>query len=272
MTGTRLRRVTAACEAMHDSGGPLPQSMLATLAQCSSRQLHRDFMELLGVAPRNYGRCVRASRARTALTGAKKVTDAMYDTGYGSVRAFYEDASRSLGMTPKEFANGAPHQLLLWSVADSVLGPVVAIASPTGLCAVAIGEPDAMFAEIAAPFHEAVLRRHDDAMADVMRALTLIAAGRPAPQIPLHVRGTAFQARVWAALRDIPLGETRTYTEVASQIGESSAVRAVANACGANPTALVVPCHRVIRSDGSLGGYHWGLEVKEDLLTREGTR
>ena len=271
-TATRLQRVTSACAAMHDSGGPLPQSTLATLAHCSARQLHRDFIEFLGVPPRTYGRCVRAARARTSLAGAGKITDAIYDAGYGSVRAFYEDASRSLGMTPRDFADGAPHQLLLWSATDSALGPIVAIASANGLCAVAIGDPHTMYDEIAAPFREAVLRRDDDAMADVMRALTWIANGCPAPQIPLHVRGTAFQARVWAALRTIPAGETRTYADIARQIGEPSAVRAVANACGANPTALVVPCHRVIRTDGSLGGYHWGLEVKEELLTREGTR
>jgi AraC family transcriptional regulator, regulatory protein of adaptative response / methylated-DNA-[protein]-cysteine methyltransferase len=257
---------------MHDSGGPLPLPQLATMAHCSARQLQRDFMEILGVTPRSYGQCVRSTRARTALTGATRVTDAMYDAGYGSVRAFYEQASLRLGMNPRDFADGAPHQLLLWSATQSPLGEIIAIASASGLCAVAIGDSTEIFDEVSAPFRHAVLTRDDEAMSDVMRALALIAAGRPAPELPLHVQGTAFQARVWAALRTIPIGETRTYSEVAQQIGDPTAVRAVANACGANPTALSVPCHRVIRTDGSLGGYHWGLEVKEELLAREGSR
>lgn len=242
---------------------------LAQIARCSPRQIQRDFAEILGTTPQDYGRCVRTDRARLALRRSERVTDAIYDAGYGSVRAFYEEAARRLGMTPRDYADGAPAHLLVWSVRPTSIGDIMAIASPHGLCRVVIGDETELLAPTLAEFPAATLVRDDEAMADVMRALQLIAEGRPAPELPLQIAGTAFQARVWAALQQIPAGQTRTYSEVAESIGEPSAVRAVANACGANPTALTVPCHRVIRTDGSLGGYHWGLEVKEHLLAAE---
>ena len=199
------------------------------------------------------------------------MTAAIYDSGYGSVRAFYEEAARRLGMTPRDYAEGAPAHLLLWSVRSTPIGDIIAVAAPRGLCRVVIGVETDLVAETLAEFPAATLMRDDEAMVDVMNALELIAVGRPAPDVPLHIAGTAFQARVWKALTDMPPGETRTYSEVAAAIGEPKAVRAVASACGANPTALAVPCHRVIRTDGSLGGYHWGLEVKESLLAAEST-
>ncbi len=264
-------RVARACRAMHEVGGPLRVSELADIAGCSSRQIQRDFAEVLGTTPVDYGRCVRTDTARMALRSTANVTDAIFDAGYGSVRAFYEEAARRLGMTPSDYAAGAPAHVLLWSVTPSQIGDIIAIASPRGLCRVVIGDSTQLLEPTLSEFPGATLVRDDDAMVDVMRALTAIANGVDAPDLPMLVTGTAFQSRVWAALRQIPAGETRTYSEVAAAIGEPQAVRAVANACGANPTALAIPCHRVIRTDGSLGGYHWGLEVKEHLLTAERT-
>ncbi len=209
--------------------------------------------------------------ARHRLAGATRVTDAIYDAGYGSVRAFYEEAAQRLGMSPRDYANGAPHHVLLWSITDTDIGTVMAVAAPQGLCSTGIGEPAELMERVKRQFPAAKLLRDDEAMNDVMSALVLLAAGRSAPDLPLHVQGTAFQARVWSALKEIPEGDTRTYAEVAQSINAPSSARAVANACGANPTAIVVPCHRVVRTDGSLGGYYWGIEIKRDLLQREAT-
>jgi AraC family transcriptional regulator of adaptative response/methylated-DNA-[protein]-cysteine methyltransferase len=270
-TDLSIERVARACRALHDHGGPMRLADLATIAGCSARQMQRDFAEVLGTTPVDYGRCVRTDAARVALRDASRVTDAIFDAGYGSVRAFYEETARRLGMTPSDYAAGAPAHLLLWSVTSSSIGGIIAIASPRGLCRVVIGDANELLEPTLAEFPAATLIRDDDAMVDVMRALTAIADGVDAPDLPMLVTGTAFQSRVWAALRQIPAGETRTYSEVAEAIGEPQAVRAVANACGANPTALAIPCHRVIRTDGSLGGYRWGLEVKEHLLAAEAT-
>jgi AraC family transcriptional regulator of adaptative response/methylated-DNA-[protein]-cysteine methyltransferase len=255
---------------MNIAGGPVAVAVLADLAsEASVRQLQRDFLDVLGISPRQYGQAVRADQARRALVDNDSVLDAVFDAGYGSVRAFYEGAAKRLGMTPAEYRAGAPGQVLLWSASESAVGWVVAAVTERGVAAVRIGDVDTMLEELREEFPYAILERDDHSMADVMTALVALADGRQASQLPLDVRGTAFQARVWAALREIPSGQTRTYTQVAEQIGDPSAVRAVARACATNPAALTVPCHRVIRGDGSLAGYRWGLEVKARLMESE---
>lgn len=244
---------------------------LAAVVGCSTRQLQRDFAEQLGISPRQFGQAVRTNRTRASLREADSVLDAVFESGYGSVRAFYEEAAQRLGMTPSEYAAGAAG-VLLWSVTSTSVGDIVAVATPRGLAAVRIGEQATLVDEVQAEFPGAELVRDDAAMADVMTALTQLAAGRPAPSLPVDVRGTAFQARVWAALREIPAGETRTYTQVAESLGSPSSVRAVARACATNKIALAIPCHRVIRSDGNLAGYRWGLQVKEQLLADEASQ
>lgn len=265
--------VAVTCRAMHAAGGPMPLAELAELANCSTRQLQRDFDDVLGVSPRQYGTSVRAMNTRHTLRSSSSVTDAIYDAGYGSVRAFYEKASARLGMTPSDFVAGAPQHLLLWSSCDSAVGPLTCVAGPRGICFLthpgAGAEGDEQ--RIREEFPHAILERDDKAMRDVMRALRLIAEGKQAPDLPIDVTGTAFQARVWAALREIPYGQTRTYADIAEEIGEPAAIRAVGSACGANRVPLTIPCHRVIRTDGTLGGFGWGLEVKEELLSREGS-
>jgi len=255
---------------MRDAGGPVAVDELAREAACSTRQLQRDFVEVLGVSPRQFGQALRTERTRAQLRTADSVLDAAFEAGYGSVRAFYEEAARRLGMTPSEYAAGAPNGVLLWSARPTPVGDIVAVATPRGLAAVRIGDEAELVQELVEEFPNATFERDDAAMSDVMDALALLAQGRPAPVLPIDVHGTAFQARVWEALREIPAGETRTYSDVAESIGSPTSVRAVARACATNKVALAIPCHRVLRSDGDLAGYRWGLAVKRTLLQAEG--
>lgn len=254
---------------MDVQGGPVALSRLAEEAACTPRQLQRDFAEVLGISPRQYGQAVRTDRSRASLRSTDSVLDAVFDAGYGSVRAFYEEAARRLGMTPTQYMAGAPGLPLLWSATVTTIGDVVAVATPRGLAAVRIGTESSVVEELREEFAHATLVRDDDAMADVMTALVALASGTRAVDLPIDVQGTAFQARVWAALREIPAGQTRTYTQVAESIGSPSSVRAVARACATNKVALAIPCHRVVRADGDLAGYRWGLAVKASLLESE---
>ena len=254
---------------MSSAGGPVAVTALAVAARCSTRQLQRDFGETLGVTPRQFGQAIRTERTRSALRTADSVLDAAFEAGYGSVRGFYEEAARRLGMTPSEYGAGAPALDLLWSVAPTAVGDVIAVATPRGLAAVRIGSEPDLVDEVAREFSQARLVRDDAAMSDVMAALSELARGRRAPDLPVNVQGTAFQARVWRALQDIPTGETRTYSDVAASIGAPTSVRAVARACATNRVALAIPCHRVLRTDGDLAGYRWGLAVKRSLLASE---
>lgn len=266
---TARDRVTGACEAMTAAGGPLPVGALASTQHCSARQLQRDFVDVLGITPRQFGQAVRTDRTRQALRTADSVLDAAFAAGYGSVRSFYEEAARRLGMTPSAYVAGAPQHVLLWSVVPTPVGDILAVATPRGLASVRIGPAAELERDMRAEFAQATVERDDEAMADVMAALTALARGRHAPALPVDVDGTAFQARVWGALREIPAGQTRTYGQVAEAIGSPTAVRAVAHACATNKVALVIPCHRVIRADGSLAGYRWGLSVKQAVLASE---
>ena len=200
--------------------------------------------------------------------------EALIDAGYGSARAFYEHGAARLGMAPGRFRDGARGERIRYTNVGTDLGVVVVAATDQGICSVRIG-PDAveLLKGLKAEFPLATVVRDDEAMSDVASVLVSATRGeKNTSQLPLDLAGTAFQIRVWEALRSIPLGETRTYSDVATQIGAPRAVRAVASACAANEAALVIPCHRVIRRDGTLGGYRWGLEVKAALLTAEQPR
>lgn len=199
------------------------------------------------------------------------VTKAVYGAGYGSTRALYEKASLRLDTKPSAYGSEGPGPEMGYTLTPSCVGTVLVAATERGLCSVKVGPGEALLVEaIRMEFPESDLQRSDEDLAGVAASVRALAEGRSAGlDLPLDVKGTVFQARVWEALRRIPAGTTRSYAEVADSIGTPSAVRAVANACGANPVALVVPCHRVIRSDGSLGGYRWGIEVKAEFLRRE---
>ncbi len=239
----------------------------------SERQLRRSFTEIVGVSMSEYRRAHRAARTRAALRDGTSVTHAVIESGYGSFRGFYEHAGAQLGMTARQYRDGARGEHLRYTTVSTPIGVVMAACTQRGVCAVRIGPDEAALEkDVAAEFPLATVERDDAGLVEVASVLAGAVRGDADPTLlPLDVVGTAFQIRVWEALRQIPTGETRTYSEVAAQIGAPSAVRAVASACAANSAALTIPCHRVIRSDGSLGGYRWGIGAKSALLSAEAT-
>ncbi len=252
-----------------------PTPTLDTLAEMSSMSpstFRRAFTAVTGVTPAAYARSARARRAGAALSGsAASVTDAIYAAGYGSSGRFYETAGARLGMRPTELRAGGAGVEIRFAVAATSLGALLVAASPRGVCAIEFGDdPDALVRGLQDRFHTARLSGDDpDFAALVAQVVALVEhPGRPST-LPVDIRGTAFQERVWQALQDIPAGTTLTYGELAERIGVPGAARAVGTACGANPLAVAVPCHRVVRRDGSLSGYRWGVERKRALLERE---
>lgn len=253
---------------------PDPDHDLASMAAglgWSQRHLGRRFSEVLGVPIASYLRAQQAERVRAALRAGLPVTDAAFEAGYGSSRAFYEHGATRLGMTPSRYRSGGAGERIGYTSMVTPIGVVVAASTVRGVCALRVGPDEAaLVTEVAAEFPEAVVERDDDGLGEV--AVVLAGAVRgddDATVLPVDLHGTAFQVRVWEALRAIPAGDTRSYSEVAVEIGSPTAVRAVAGACAANPAALVVPCHRVVRQDGSLGGYRWGVATKQALLDAE---
>ncbi len=202
------------------------------------------------------------------------VTQAIIEAGYGSSRAFYEHGAPRLGMTPGTYQAGGRGERISFTSLVTPIGTVIAEATARGVCAVRIGSDESTLEqELVAEFPNSLLERDDEGLADVARVLAGAVRGEAdATLLPIDLEGTAFQIRVWEALRVVPSGHTLTYSQVADRIGSPRAVRAVGSACAANPAALVVPCHRIVRHDGTLGGYRWGLETKEALLEVEGAR
>lgn len=237
----------------------------------SERHLRRKFVEIMGVSVTTYARITRIERVRDSLQAKAPVTQAIVDAGYGSSRAFYDNGASQLGMAPRQYRDGGVGERIVFTSLATPIGAVVAAATARGVCAVRIGSDEAtIIRELNVEFSNASLVRDDDALVDVARILAGAVRGEAgAASLPMDLEGTAFQMRVWDVLRRIPVGETRTYSEVAAHIGSPRAVRAVGSACAANPAAIAVPCHRVIRHDGTLGGYRWGLETKETLLNAE---
>lgn len=268
-----LAGVVAGCRAMVAAGGPLPRADLERVSGLAGRRLGRAFDQVLGVSPRAFGDAVRTGTARLVLRAHGQVSQAVWASGFGLVRAFYDTAATTLGMTPSAYAAGAGGEQLLWGSTSTPVGQLLAVASARGLCAVRIGsDVPALLAEVRTEFPAAHLQEAAGVLDDVLRALAVLATGGgPTHDLPVDLQGTAFQARVWSALRLIPPGQTRSYRQVAEAVGAPAAVRAVASACASNRVALVVPCHRVVRSDGALGGYRWGLAVKHALLDAEHT-
>ncbi len=239
------------------------------------RKLREMFRISLGVTPRAWLAARRAESLRSRLADGQDVTGALYDAGYGSASAAYEAANGELGMAPGRYRNGAAGESIRWTIAPIPEGVALVAATDRGLCAVRLGGDSAALArELRAEFPQATLARDDAALADVASIVSDLAVGRRRPEadtLPLDVHATAFRRRVWEALRRIPAGETRSYGEIAAAVGAPGAARAVGSACAANPVAVVVPCHRVIGSDGSLHGYAYGLARKRQLLDAEAT-
>ena len=241
---------------------------LARAVGASRFHLQRVFKETLGLSPRDYQREQRLEDAKRLLANGSRVTDALFDAGYGSVSRFYEKASGRLGMAARAYRARGKGQSIAYTRFATPLGEVLVAATAQGLCSVKLGEN--ALGLLQEEFSEAELVEDARALAEVRRAVRAFLAGDGTlHKLPLDIRGTVFQRRVWEELCRIPAGETRSYGEIAQAVGAPRAVRAVGSACGANPVALVVPCHRAVRADGSLGGYAWGLERKRKLLALE---
>ncbi len=266
--------VAAACRAIEAAEEPPPLAALAAIAGLSPHHFHRVFKTVTGVTPKAYASARRAARLRAGLDRGDRVTDALYEAGYGSSSRLYEQADGRLGMTPAAFRDGGRGTELRFAVGHCSLGAVIVAASQRGIAAIELGDdPDALVRGLEDRFPKATLIGGDAEFETlVARVVAFVEAPAAGLDLPLDVRGTAFQERVWQALRAIPAGRTATYTEIATAIGLPKAVRAVAQACGANPAAVAIPCHRVVRTDGSLSGYRWGVERKAALLAREGAR
>lgn len=240
---------------------------LAQAVGASPFHLQRRFKEAFGVSPRDYQDAHRVESVKSSLKNGSRVTDAVYEAGYGSVSRFYE--KQRLGMSARDYRAKGKGQRIGFSCFSSPLGSVLVAATDKGICSVKLGDDAGRLKRLLGEeFSEAELREAD--LPDLRnKILGFIEGEKSLARLPLDVRGTVFQRRVWDELRRIPRGETRTYSEIARAIGAPDAVRAVGSACGANPVALVVPCHRAVRTDGGLGGYAWGLARKKRLLALE---
>ncbi len=255
---------------------PIQLAEIARAAHASPGHLQRTFTRILGISPRAYVDAKRQNQLRQALREGHPVGRAVYDAGYGSSRPVYGpvDAASPLGMPPATYRAGGAGAVISYCVIDAPIGYVVVGATGRGVCSVRIGDrPEQLVAQLRAEFPAAQIDAepgHEGGWVDSIRDM---ASGvSDSSHLPLDVRATAFQRRVWEALRQIPAGQTRSYTDVAKAIGAPSSVRAVARACAMNPVALTVPCHRVVRTDGALAGYRWGLERKQSLLDQERAR
>lgn len=265
--GRDREAVARAVRLIEGAENPLRLDALAAAVGYAPHHFQRLFTRDLGVSPAAYARAVRARRVEQELKEDKSVTEAMYDAGYAAPSRFYADADDRLGMTPSAWRDGGSGETIRFVMADSPLGPLLIAATAKGICRLSFAEDEA---GLRRRFPKADVRPDDGTIAPwVEQALAEIE--RPSDhQLPLDVRGTAFQEKVWAELRKVPLGQTRSYAQIAAAVGVPGAVRAVGTANGANPVAVLVPCHRVIRSDGSLGGYGGGLPNKVKLLAAEG--
>jgi AraC family transcriptional regulator, regulatory protein of adaptative response / methylated-DNA-[protein]-cysteine methyltransferase len=247
---------------------------LSDAAGVSSFHLQRMFKRALGVSPRQYAESLKAKALKTRLKGGSPVAEATYEAGYGSSSRVYEKSDRQLGMTPATYGRGGRGMRIAYGLAQSSLGRVLIAATERGLSAVYLGDDDeALEAALHEEYPAAETRRYDSALGPWLASVLKIVEGeKPAGDLPLDVQATAFQWRVWEALREIPSGETRSYGDVARAIGEPTAARAVARACATNRVSVVIPCHRVVSSDGSTSGYRWGVARKQALLKREGVQ
>lgn len=267
--------VTQACrfiEADAAEGRALTLDALAARLGLSSSHLHRIFKQATGLTPKAYAAAQREQRVRSALgQAADSVTEAIYEAGYQSSSRFYEKSAQVLGMTPARYRAGGAAQRIHFAVAQCSLGALLVAHSGRGLCAILLGDdPDVLVRDLQDRFAQAQLVGGDAGFELlVAQVVAFVEAPGRGLDLPLDVQGTAFQQRVWQALRTIPVGQTASYAEIAARIGAPAATRAVAQACGANALAVAIPCHRVVRSDGALSGYRWGVERKRALLERE---
>ena len=263
--------VAKACRVIDEAETPPTLAELAESVELSEAYFHRLFKSLTGVTPKAYSDARRAARVREQLGSSATVTQAIYESGFNSNGRFYEASTAMLGMTPSRYRAGGAQEELRFAVGQCSLGAILVACSGKGVAAILIGDdPETLTQDLQNQFPKATLFGGDAAFESmVARVVGFIEAPHIGLNLPLDVRGTAFQQRVWQALRDIPVGTTVTYSEIAARIGATKAIRAVAGACAANTLAVAIPCHRVIRHDGELSGYRWGIERKRNLIERE---
>lgn len=265
-----IERVQHACRLLETRDAPLSLATLAREIGISATHLQRDFKRATGISPREYADAWRLGQLKRRLREGP-ILDALLDAGYGSMRALPERAPSQLGMTPATYGKGGPGAQISFGMAPCSLGMVLVATTPKGVCAVSLGDsPQELEAALRREFFEADVQRDDGELQDSIRYVLQVLEGRePHGRLSLDVRATAWQWKVWRSLCEIKAGQTCSYAQVAQNLGNPNAVRAVARACATNPVALVVPCHRVVRGDGSPAGYRWGLERKKALLKRE---
>jgi AraC family transcriptional regulator of adaptative response/methylated-DNA-[protein]-cysteine methyltransferase len=266
--------VAKVCRIIEESEEEPSLEALAGAVGRSPSYFHRVFKAAIGVTPKEYATAHRAARVRDGLAGGSTVTEAMYDAGYNSSGRFYEKSTDMLGMTPSQYRAGGANEEIRFAVGQTSLGAIVVASTKKGVAAILLGDdPDELVRDLQDRFPKAHLIGADrDYEALVAQVVGFVEAPRIGLNLPLDVRGTAFQERVWKALQEIPAGVTVSYTEIARRIGSPNSVRAVAGACAANNLAVAIPCHRVVRNDGALSGYAWGVERKRVLIDREATQ
>jgi AraC family transcriptional regulator, regulatory protein of adaptative response / methylated-DNA-[protein]-cysteine methyltransferase len=264
-------KVAKACRLIEKSEDTPSLEALANHVGMSVSHFHRKFKALTGLTPNEYAAAQRTQRMRSSLDSSPSVTDAIYDAGFQSSGRFYAKANEVLGMTPSKFRSGGTDTDIFFAIGECSLGSILAAQSEKGVCSILIGDdPTTLVRDLQDRFPKANLIGNEPGYEElVAKVVGLIEKPKAGLDLPLDIRGTAFQQRVWNVLRQIPPGSTATYSEIAGKIGMPKAVRAVAQACGANALAVAIPCHRVIRNDGSLSGYRWGVERKRALLERE---
>jgi AraC family transcriptional regulator of adaptative response/methylated-DNA-[protein]-cysteine methyltransferase len=262
------------CRVLESSDEPPSLAELAQHAKLSTFHLHRVFKAVTGLTPRGYAAAHRAKRMREELVRAVTVTDAIYGAGYNSGGRFYAEADAVLGMTPTRYRAGGVDTEIRFAIGQCSLGAILVARSDRGVCAISMGDdPEALARDLQDRFPRASFVGGDVEFEQwVARVIGFVEAPRLGLNLPLDVRGTAFQQRVWKASRTIPPGTTASYRDIAHRIGAPQATRAVAQACASNPLAVAIPCHRIVRSDGALSGYRWGIERKRALLASEAQR
>lgn len=267
----QAERIALACRLISERETPPTVTELARDVGMSPHHFHRVFRRITGVTPGAYAAAHRRQRTQQALSEAETVTEAIYRAGYVSTGRFYENSANHLGMSPRRYHRGGEGMGIRFAIGRCSLGEILVAATDRGLCAISLGDdPDQLARDLEDRFPRAELIAGDrDFDQWVARVVGLVESPGTGLDLPLDIRGTAFQQKVWEALRAIPPGETASYAEIARQIGQPTASRAVAAACAANPLAVAIPCHRVVRRDGGLSGYRWGVARKRVLLDRE---
>jgi AraC family transcriptional regulator of adaptative response/methylated-DNA-[protein]-cysteine methyltransferase len=271
----QIQMVRQVCRIIEENEGePVTLAALSSQVGVSSFHLQRTFKSIMGVSPRRYAETCRVNRFKQGVRQGRAITNAMYDAGFGSSSRLYEGAASQLGMTPATYGKGGRGAMISYAIVSCALGQLLVAATSKGVCSVTLGDSEsALENELKKEFPNAKIQRGDQALSLTTKAIVDHLEGKtPHIDLPVDLRASAFQRQVWEQLRAIPYGQTYSYSEVAKAIGQQKAVRAVARACATNPVALVIPCHRVIREDKSLGGYRWGLERKKMLLDEERAR